>query len=45
MDRENVLARMYMYTHAVSAHVVDFETKLETSRGFIGNGEPLCTRL
>ena len=27
-------------SHAVSTHAVDFETKLETSRGFIGNGEP-----
>ena len=36
IDRKNVLAR-------ASAHAVDFETKLETSRGgggFIGNGEP-----
>ena len=30
-------------SHAESAHAayaVDFETKLETSRGFIGNGDP-----
>ena len=38
-------------SHAVSAHAVDFETKLETYRGgggggggFIGNGEPPCVR-
>ena len=27
-------------SHAMSAHGVDFETKLATSRGFIGNLEP-----
>ena len=33
-------------SNAVSAYAAVFETKLETSRGFIGNGEsPLCTRL